>query len=93
VDDDSPDARRKHRLKETKYRRAEVITGQKRWRDWISEEKAEILSATMAPGATVTEGARRFGVNPALVWTWRRKAMDELAAQTRPRFVPLRIES
>jgi len=81
-----------HSLKDAKYRRVEVITGQKRRRDWTAEEKAEILAATMAPGATVTEVARRFDVSRALLWTWRRKAMDELAAEMGPRFVPLRIE-
>jgi len=93
VDDDGADAMRKLSRRDAEYRRVEVITGQKRRRDWTAEEKAEILAATMAPGASVTEVARRFGVNPALVWTWRRKAMDELASQTGPRFVPLRIES
>ena len=91
MDDDGADAMRKLSRRDAEYRRVEVITGQKRRRDWTAEEKAEILAATMAPGASVTEVARRFGVNPALVWTWRRKAMDELAAETGPRFVPLRI--
>jgi transposase len=92
VDNDGSNARHQHSLKDTEYRRVEVITGQKRRRDWTAEEKAEILAATMAPGATVTEVARRFDVSRALLWTWRRKAMDELAAETGPRFVPLRIE-
>jgi transposase len=63
------------------YRRVEVITGQKRRRDWTAEEKAELLAASMAPGATVMEVARRFGVSRSLLWTWRRKAMEELAAE------------
>jgi transposase len=83
---------RKHGFKGGEYRRVEVITGHKRRRDWTAEEKAEILAATMAPGASVTEVARRFGVGPTLVWTWRRKAMAELAAELGPRFVPLQIE-
>jgi hypothetical protein len=45
---------RKHSHKDADYRRVEVITGQKRRRDWTTEEKAEILAATMASGATVT---------------------------------------
>jgi len=28
-----------------------------------------------------------------LLWTWRRQAMNDLAAETAPRFVPLRIEA
>ena len=92
MDNDRPDAMRKHSFKEGEYRRVEVITGQKRRRDWTAEEKAEILAATMVPGASVTEVARRFSIGPTLVWTWRRKAMAEMAAEMGPRFVPLRIE-
>ena len=92
MDNDGPDAMRKHSFKEGEYRRVEVITGQKRRRDWTAEEKAEILAATMVPGASVTEVARRFGIGPTLVWTWRRKAMDQMSAEMGPRFVPLHIE-
>lgn len=91
MDSDGPDAMRKHSLADTEYRRVEVITGKKRRRDWTAEERADILAATMAPGATVTEVARRFSISPALLWTWRRKAMAELAAEMGPRLVPLRI--
>lgn len=92
MDNDAPNAMHKHSLNDARYRRVEVITGQKRRRDWTAEEKAEILVATMVPGAAVTEVARRFDVSRSLLWTWRRKAMDELAPEMGPRFVPLRIE-
>jgi transposase len=72
---------RKHSFKGGEYRRVEVITGQKRRRDWTAEEKAEILAATMVPGASVTEVARRFSIGPTLVWTWRRKAMGKPPAK------------
>lgn len=91
MDNDGPNARHQHSHQDAEYRRVELITGRKRRRDWTAEEKAEILAATMAPGSTVTEVARRFEVSRGLLWTWRRKAMDELAAETGPRFVPLRI--
>ena len=92
MDTDGPDAMHKHSHKDVEYRRVEVITGQKRRRDWTAEEKAEIVAATMAPGASVTKVARRFDVSRALLWTWRRKAMADLAVEMGPRFVPLRIE-
>ena len=91
MDNDGPNARHQHSHQDAEYRRVELITGRKRRRDWTTEEKAEILAATMAPGSTVTEVARRFEVSRGLLWTWRRKARDELAAETGPRFVPLRI--
>jgi len=92
VDNDGPNARHQHSHQDAEYRRVELITGRKRRRDWTAAEKAEILAASMEPGAVVTEVARRFEVSRGLVWAWRRKAMDELAAETGPRFVPLRIE-
>ncbi len=78
---------------DTEYRRVELITGRKRRRDWTEDEKAEIIAASVAPGSKVAQVARRYGVSRGLLWTWRRKAMDALAAKTAPSFVPLRIES
>jgi len=49
VDDDGADAMRKLSRRNAEYPRVEVITGQKRQRDWTAEEKAAILVATMAP--------------------------------------------
>lgn len=92
MEDDGSNAIHKHSLNDAQYRRVEVITGRKRRRDWTAAEKADILTATMVPGASVTEVARRFDVSAALLWTWRRKAMDELTTEMGPRFVPLRIE-
>ena len=89
MDNECADAMRKHSHKDADYRRVEVITGQKRRRDWTAEEKAEILAATMAPGATVTEVAQRFDVGRALLWTWRRKAMADLATETGASFCAL----
>ncbi len=88
MDKDGPNARHQHSHQGAEYRRVELITGRKLRRDWTA-----ILAATMAPGSTVSEVARRYGVSRGLLWTWRRKAMDALAAETAPSFVPLRIES
>lgn len=93
MDKDGPNARHQHSHQDAEYRRVELITGRKLRRDWTAEEKAEILSATMAPGSTVSAVARRYGVSRGLLWTWHRKAMDALAAETAPSFIPLRIES
>ncbi|MGO9816567.1 MAG: IS66-like element accessory protein TnpA [Acidocella sp.] len=92
MDNDSPNTRRQHSHQDVAYRRVEVITGRRRRRDWTAAEKAEILAASMAPGATITEIARRYEVSRGLLWTWRRQAMNDLAAETAPHFVPLRIE-
>src|SRR5271154_7593262 len=93
MDNDGPNARHQHSPQEVEYRRVELITGRKRRRDWTEDEKAEILAASVAPGSKIAQVARRYGVSRGLLWTWRRKAMDALAAETVPGFIPLRIES
>ena len=41
------------------FRRVEVLTGPVRRRRWSAEEKARIVEETLAPGARVSEVARR----------------------------------
>ncbi|WP_297493839.1 IS66-like element accessory protein TnpA [Acidocella sp.] len=81
-----------HSHQDAEYQRVELITGRRRRRDWKPAEKAEILSASMAPGVKIVEVARRYGVSRGLLWTWRREALSELAVQSAPAFVPLRVE-
>ena len=58
-------------------RRLEVITGAGgRWR-WPTDEKARILEEAMAPGAVVSDVARRNGMSPQHLFTWRRQAKRE----------------
>ena len=45
-------------------RRLEVITGAGGRRRWSADEKARILEEAMAPGAVVSEVARRNGMSP-----------------------------
>ena len=60
---------------ETKtLRRLEVITGVGRRRRFSDDDKARIIEATLAPGAVVSEIARRHGLTPQQVFTWRRHA-------------------
>ena len=92
MDKDGPNVRHQHSNEDAEYRRVELITGRKQRRDWTSDEKAKILESSAAPGATVAEVARRYQVSRGLLWTWRRKAMDDLEAETTPHFVPLRID-
>ncbi|WP_132036123.1 IS66-like element accessory protein TnpA [Aquabacter spiritensis] len=80
------------------YRRIEVITGRRRRREWSDEEKAQILAESAAPGASVSEIARRHGVNRGLLTVWRRQAgltkrrcRIANAVREMPMFVPLEI--
>jgi transposase len=55
------------------YRRIEVITGQRRRRQWTAEEKARIVAESFEEGANISEVARRHGVVRGLLTVWRHK--------------------
>lgn len=80
------------------YRRIELITGLRRRRNWSDEEKARILGESAAPGANISEVARRNGMNRGLLTAWRRqagltrpRARRSKVADEPPMFVPLEI--
>ena len=71
-----------------------VLTGPERRRRWAASEKARIVAESLAPGATVTEVARRHDVHPNLLHGWRRQARTAVAPAAGGdggRFVPVRI--
>jgi transposase len=51
--------------------RVEVITGPERRRRWSAEQKRAIVAASLAPGAVVTEIARRMDIRPGQIYRWR----------------------
>src|ERR1700693_1537425 len=53
--------------------RVEVLGGVERRRRWSRDDKMRIIEETLAPGAVVTEIARRHGIATSLVFTWRRR--------------------
>jgi transposase len=55
-------------------RRIELITGAERRRRWSDEDKARIVVESFAPGANVSEVARRNGLSPQQLFAWRREA-------------------
>ena len=77
-------------IKRTVIGRIELITGEAQRRRWTRAEKAQILAESFQPGASVSGGARWYGVNRGLLWTWRREARKRGAIGA-PTFVPLRI--
>ena len=74
------------------YRRIEVITGQRRRRQWTAEEKARIVAESFEEGANISEVARRYGVVRGLLTVWRHKFAATAGLQA-PAFVPVRITS
>ncbi len=76
-------------LRQDGYRRIEVITGQRRRRQWSDEEKAQIVSESFAPGANIAAVARRHGVSCGLLHNWRGQARQ--AAASTASFIPIAL--
>lgn len=55
-------------------RRIEVFTGAGRRRTWTAEEKAAFVAESYVAGETVCGVARRHGLTPQQLFTWRREA-------------------
>src|SRR5215207_4005303 len=95
------DARYQDRHDRASDRRLELITGSKRRRARSAREKAAIVAETFAPGANLSEIARRHRLNRGLLFTWRRQVRrarpspvaDATSEEARdPVFVPVEIE-
>ena len=65
------------------YPKAEILTGPQRRRRWSVSEKLEIVAETREPGVTVSLGARRRGVSPNQLFSWRRLAEQGALTATR----------
>jgi len=73
-------------------RRLEVFTGAGRRRNWPADEKAAIVAESYAPGRTVCGVARRHGLTPAQLFTWRRLVRRSRRPQAPALFVPAVVE-
>ena len=56
------------------YPKAEILTGPQRRRRRSTAEKSAIIAETREPGMTVSLVARRHGLAPNQLFTWRRLA-------------------
>jgi transposase len=79
-----------HDPKPTVVRRLEVITDVGGRRKWSVDAKAEIMLEALAPGAVVSEVARRHDLRPQQLFGWLREARQ--APPGGPAFVPVVIE-
>jgi transposase len=79
----------------TEVRRLEVITGTGRRRQFSEDLKILIVEETLVPGAVVSEVARRHGLSPQQVFTWRRQARQSAGGrgESAPEFVPAVVET
>ncbi|RAK66534.1 IS66-like element accessory protein TnpA [Phenylobacterium kunshanense] len=81
-----------HEPQPTVVRRLEVITDVGGRRKWSVDAKAEIMLEALAPGATVSEVARRHDLRPQQVFGWLREARKAAEPAPAPAFVPVVVE-
>ena len=75
-------------------RRLEVITGTGGRRRFSDDDKARIVEETLVAGAVVSEVARRHGLTPQQLFTWRRQMRSAVAvgSEAALSFVPAVVE-
>ena len=72
-------------------RRLEVLSGESRRRTYTDALKARLVAETLQPGVCAADLARRHGLHPQQIYTWRRQARRGqlvLQAEDAPMFVP-----
>jgi len=72
--------------------RIDIRVGVGRRRRWSAEDKGRIVAESYAPGAVVSEVARRYEITPQHLFAWRKSARDgrlALPAEEAVRFVPV----
>jgi transposase len=69
--------------------RFEVFTGAGRRRDWSDEEKRQIVAESHSGEMSVSAVARRHGLSPGQLFTWRRQSRSEPEPTSPTAFVPL----
>ena len=75
-------------------RRLEVFTGAGRRRKWSDEDKARIVAEIIVSGDSVCSVARRHGLSPQQLFSWRRQLREASGAHSEEvQFVPAVVEA
>lgn len=69
--------------------RLDVIESRRGKRSWTPEARARIIAESLEPGANVSEVARKHGLYPQQLYTWRRGLRERAEAMS---FVPALVE-
>src|SRR6266536_2019014 len=75
--------------------RVDIQVGPGRRRRWNDEAKGRIVAESFAPGAVVSEVARRHDISPQHLFAWRKAARSgllSLPAEASPLFIPVVTE-
>jgi transposase len=62
--------------------KVDTTSGKRSRRSWSDEDKRRIVEEAIAPGASVANIARRYGVNANLLFNWRKAARASSSAAT-----------
>ena len=78
----------------TAVHRLEVMTGTGRRRQFTDDFKARVVEETLVAGVVISDVARRHGLSPQQVFTWRRQArLPAVNAESKtPHFVPAVVD-
>lgn len=69
---------------------SEVLHGRERRRRWTLEQKSLIVAEAFGPGVVTSSVARRRGVHPNQLYTWRPELRDAMGdGWTSPLFAPV----
>jgi transposase len=60
-------------------------------RSWSREQKAAIVAGIGVSGASVSQVARRHGLNSGLLFRWRREFQSRPGTPVAPAFVPIML--
>jgi len=60
-------------------------------RSWSEALKREIVAASLAPGSSVSQVARRYDVNANQVFAWRKRYRDGSADAALPQLLPVMV--
>jgi transposase len=72
--------------------RPSTAGGGRRRGTWSAHQKQRIIAESFAPGASVAEVARRFGLNANMLFTWRRRQRADVNDVGEPvNIVPVRV--
>ena len=86
---------RRFKTEASRGARVEVITGVERRRDWTDEEKLAIVAESCQNGVVISDVARRHGLRPQQLFTWRNGFRKREAARLQyggaPAFTPVMI--
>jgi transposase len=72
--------------------RIEVFTGAGPRRRWSTGDKARIVAESYSGASTVCDVARRHGLAPTQLFTWRRAARMKALSALEPAFAPVVVE-